>query len=303
MNIICLGGSAEGLPIIRKVQEMGHRAIVVDGDITAPGFAVGDEVVIASCYHSDDVLRQLQALEIKPDGVICCAIDAPDVADAIAVEFGLPRVCPTPELSKDKQKQLAQLAKWQIPIPRTWWAEHPPELQNVVVKPIDNRGARGVVRVTPYTDYEEAIRNAMQNSPSDTVIIQEWIEGIQLSTESIVRDGKVLFTGIAKRNYDRLDEFAPYVIEDGCDAPWGSPELHQQVSKLIERCCEALGWETLTVKGDLVINDRLELVVIELAARLSGGYLASHTLKWAYGIDIVQYAIEASLGEAYSYHH
>src|SRR3990167_2695704 len=74
--------------------------------------------------------------------------------------------------------------------------------------------------------------------------------------------------------------------------------LQPEIDNLIEAACRALGWYQLgagTVKGDLVIHDGV-VHIIELAARLSGGFFATHGHPLAYGVDFVGEAIKAALG-------
>ena len=129
-------------------------------------------------------------------------------------------------------------------------------------------------------------------------MVERWLDGTQLSTESIIQDGRVLFTAVGLRNYTRLDEFAPYVVEDGFDEPIGDDETNVIIRAVVERACRALDWYQSgagTVKGDLVIHDG-KVYVIELAARLSGGFFASHGHPLTYGVDFVGAAIKAALG-------
>ena len=50
------------------------------------------------------------------------------------------------------------------------------------------------------------------------------------------------------------------------------------------------------VKGDIVVENN-EPLVIELAARLSGGYFCTHEIPMNSGVDIVGNAIRIALGE------
>lgn len=301
-NLICLGGSIESLPILRRAREMGHRLIVVDKNENAPGYEFADGLVIASCYHATETLDTLKEFfcigcDYKPDGVLCAAIDAPNVASAVAEAFGLPGLSvEAAGLGADKLRQVITLTSASCPCPNYEYG-FPPEstkhFEGWVIKPLDSRGARGVMRLLPGVDPTWAYEQARAQSPTGRVMVEEWLDGPQLSTESLVQDGRVLFTAVGLRNYARLDEFAPYVVEDGFDSPYDAPD----VDELIERACLALDWYQSgggVVKGDLVIYKE-KLHVIELAPRLSGGlFCAAHEL--AYGVDFIGAAINMALG-------
>lgn len=287
---LCLGGGIESVPIIQRARELGLRTIVVDANPEAPGFAYADSRAIASCYHYESAVP---AIKERPDAVLCCAVDSPIVAARLAERYhlvGLPVEAAI--LSEDKFEQKKRLMMAGVRVPK-FGMVHERKDALTVVKPRDGRGGRGVIRILPGVDFDWAYKTASKGGKNSLdVMTEEWLEGPQYSTESIVQGGHVLWTSVALRNYARLDEFAPYVIEDGSDSPAELPGINA----LIEKACHVLGWDNLTVKGDIVLHDN-NLYVIELAARLSGGYFASHITPLAYGVDFVDHAIEIAFGE------
>ena len=315
--IVCLGAGVEGLPILARAKALGCRLVVVDGNPQAPGFALADVAVVASCYDAAATVDAIN-LGYHPDGVLCCAVDAPNVAAWVAQEFDLPGLTPTQAaLSCDKFLQKRALHAAGVPVPQfseialtsvknvvvidnSAKSDWPLDISGLVLKPIDNRGARGVrLFKTPGTIFDSDVRGARDASPSGRTMVERYLTGPQFSTESLVQDGRILWTGIALRNYDRLEEYAPHIIEDGYDAPNGEDDFRDQIEILLERACRALDWYQTgggVVKGDLVLHDG-DLYIIELAARLSGGFLSTHGWPLAYGMPFVDYAIQAALGK------
>ena len=313
-TLICLGGGLEGLPILQRAKALGHRLVVVDGRADAPGMALADVPVVASCYDPAATVAALVKVDEPLNGIICAAVDAPHVAAAVAEYAGLPGLTPAQAaLSVDKLAQKRALRGRGLPVPDfvslrgddygdsmrgayiAWgaiWDGKP-----AVIKPNDSRGARGVSMVYTEADIESGFREALRHSRSGLCTMEEYLPGPQLSTESIVVDGRVLFTAIALRNYDRLAEFAPHIIEDGFDMPYGDAALQADVDDVLTRACAALGWRTLTVKADLIIHEG-RVVILELAARLSGGFLSTHGTPRAYGVDLIGAAIRLALGES-----
>jgi biotin carboxylase len=104
--------------------------------------------------------------------------------------------------------------------------------------------------------------------------------------------------GCSDRNYARLFELAPFMIEDGGLQPSVHlAEVLPKVDALAERAAAALGMETGTLKGDLVLHPERGLCVIEVALRLSGGWFATDQIPWSTGVDLVQVAARLALGE------
>jgi len=326
-SILCLGGSQESLPIIQRVYDLNYRPIILDQneDCAAKHWAdehsfwIGPDkdkraslFVKANCYdlHScrNALVWAVTKERTKYDGwdfnlrdlvgVLCCAIDAPLVQAGLAEKYHLPTIgTDAVKLGANKYWQYKRLSEYNILVPPTKIVSPEMTLEQVsdydIVKPVDSRGARGV-RFYSESNYKEAFAESLAWSKLRSIIVQKFIHGKQLSTESIIYNGVVSMTAIQERNYDRLSEFAPYIVEDGSDT-LPTSELYGRVNKLIERACAALGWDNCTVKGDLAIDGNL-LCIIELAPRLSGGYFASHIIPLSMGWDILGDAIQVATG-------
>lgn len=305
-NVICLGGGVESVPMVQRVQELGHRAIVVDGNPNAPAFKIADRCSVVSCYTSEAAIRDLKIIGERYNAVLCCGVDAPVACAEIALKFGLPGLSVGgwggAIFGQNKLLQKEALHNSGMPVPRFSIVVPGSRIEGWmgVIKPVDSRGGRGVIRLLPGVYPVWSYEQAKAQSPTGQVMVEQWLDGPQLSTESVVQDGRVLFTAIGLRNYARLEEFAPYCIEDGFDEPYRPGTIWSlEVNEVIEKACAALGWYQNgagTVKGDLVIHDG-KLFVIELACRLSGGFFATHGHPLAYGVDFVGAAIRAALGE------
>jgi biotin carboxylase len=91
--------------------------------------------------------------------------------------------------------------------------------------------------------------------------------------------------------------YAPFFVENGGDLPSGLPEATQdKVRQVVARAAEALGVRNGTVKGDIVVHNG-QPYVIELAARLSGGFFCTREIPLNTGVDFIGAAIKVALGE------
>jgi biotin carboxylase len=191
-----------------------------------------------------------------------------------------------------------------------WFAEvsTPQELQRIaiergrdlVIKPVDSRGSRGVQRIAKVEDLTAAFLLARSHSPTERVMVEQYLEGPQVSTESIVMGGRCFTPGFSDRNYEHLEKYAPFFIENGGDLPSHLPDsIQDKVKDLVGRAASALGVTDGTVKGDIVVH-RGEPYVIELAARLSGGFFCTREIPLNTGVDFIGAAIRVALGEPVS---
>ena len=75
--------------------------------------------------------------------------------------------------------------------------------------------------------------------------------------------------------------------------------MQDKVRDLVARAAAAMGVTDGTVKGDIVVH-KGEPYVIELAARLSGGFFCTREIPLNTGVDFIGAAIKLALGEAVS---
>jgi biotin carboxylase len=288
---------------------MGLHVVVSDGSPDAPGLAAADDAMIASTYDVDATVAAARRYHecVRPiDGVICIASDVPLTVASVAAALELPGIpVSVAQLATDKLAMKRRFADAGMPVP--WFAPvgEPDELRRLVtehglplvLKPVDSRGARGVLLLDRGVDLDWAYGTSRAQSPSGRLVLERYLSGPQISTESIVLDGRAHTVGVADRNYRRLERFAPFMIEDGGELPSGLDQgAREQVLAVVQDATEAIGMRDGVVKGDIVLSDG-EAFVIEIAPRLSGGYLCTFEIPLSTGVDFVGAAIRVALGE------
>ena len=108
---------------------------------------------------------------------------------------------------------------------------------------------------------------------------------------------KAFTVGISDRNYDKLLDLSPHIIENGSDLPSVySQNLKKKIDNIISKIAKKLGITNGTIKGDLIVRKN-KIIVVEIAGRLSGGYFSSHMIPAANGIRLVDLAIKIALKE------
>ena len=307
-TLLIVSGGREAVPAIEEAHRMGLRVVVSDGAPDAPGFRLADAGLLASTYDAEATVEaaRVYASRSRIDGVLAVAADVPVTVAAVADALGLPGLSlGTAELAADKLAMKARLREEGVSVP--WYAAVPSAeaLEDVmlrtsgplIVKPVDSRGARGVVRLLPDVEPAWAYHQAEVESPTGRVMVEAFVEGPQVSTESVVTGGHTFTVGVSDRNYDLLDRFAPYVIENGGELPsCVTAATRTAIEQQVAAAAAALGIRHGTVKGDIVVAPEGPCV-IELAARLSGGYFCTHEIPLATGVNFVGAAIRLALGE------
>jgi biotin carboxylase len=294
-NLLVVGGGIEAVPGLERAKEMGVHLVVSDRDPEAPGFAVADARLLASTYDIQATVtaaREYHREVCRFDGVMCIASDIPKTVAAVAADLGLPGISEeSARLSSDKLDMKLKFRRDCVPVPWFSFVESVARLREIVlsrgfplvIKPVDSRGARGVLRLTEAVDLSWAYEFSASQSPSCRLMVEEFLAGPQISTESIVLEG-----------------VAYHIMENGGDLPTRlSGEEQQSIRDLIQQAATSMGVRNGVVKGDVVFHEGKPFL-IELAARLSGGYLCTHEIPLSTGVDFVGCAIRLALGERVS---
>ena len=294
-TIWIVGAGVEAIPGIKLAKKLGLNVIVSDGNPNAPGLKFADKSIITSTYDVEGTVNAAHEYHLNVnhiDGVICIATDVPLTVASVAEKLNLSGIT-TETARKCSDKFLMKESLLAGGIPISWFSliKSVSELRSIisergsslVIKPVDSRGARGVIRITESLDLEWAFEYAKSISPTSRVMVEEFLEGQQYSTESIIMDEKNVTVGFAERNYEFLEELSPYIIENGGQQP-------------AEKSSQILGISNAISKGDVVMT-KDGPKIIEIAPRLSGGYFSSDQIPLATGINIIEIAIRLSLGE------
>lgn len=303
-----VGGGIEAIPGIQRAKAMGLYVVVSDGNLQAPGFTFADHSCVVSTYDVQATVAAALDFHKKKrplNGVICIASDIPHTVAAVASALNLPGIpLEMANIMMDKVAMKDYFALHHIPIPWYQALDSVETLKRIiwergndlVIKPVDSRGARGVLHLSASVDLTWAFEYAKQESPTGRVMVEQFLPGAQVSTESLVQNGTAYTLGFADRNYELLERYAPHMIENGGDLPGHLAEAQKKsVRDLIQRVVDAMKMENGVIKGDIVIYNH-QATVIEVAPRLSGGYFCTHEIPLNTGIDFVGSAISLALG-------
>lgn len=302
-KLILLGAGREQGIAISKAHNLGMRVIALDGNPEATSRDLADEFIVADIKNPEAILSALPGQSY--DGIYCHGVELSESLAVVAEALGLIGISPqVARTATDKWLRREALARAQIAIPRAVRVRDISQATSLteelsfpmVVKPSDNSGARGVVKVDDPSYLKEALLIAQRYSHSGILVVEEFLSGPQLSVESIVVQGRTKVIGIANRNYQKNNIFYPYFVEDGVDLPANIPEkMRAQIEEIIQRAAEALGVKVGPFKADLIIA-KDEVVGLEFATRSSGGWFSAGTIPLSTGIDLVSLYLKQCVG-------
>ena len=295
-----VGASVLQLPAIQKAKEMGLEVAVVDYNPKAVGIECADKYYNASTIDEEAVLAA--ALDFRPDGIMTLATDMPMRSVArVAETLKLPGISyDTAVRATDKYEMIKAFKTFNVPSPWFFVVDAKEELECIkdnlsfpcIIKPTDNAGSHGVGKVDSYDELIEKFEYSKSNSRGGKVIIEEFLEGPEVSVEMIVQNGKMEVLQIT----DKITTNAPYFVEMGHSQPSSlSKEIQYAIKDVAIRACEAVGINSGPAHVEMKITPRGP-VMIELGARMGGDNITTHLVPLSTGIDMVKATIDVALG-------
>ena len=307
-TLLILGAGKEQVAAITAAKGKGIRTVVLDFDPVADGRALADEFHLVSTRDRDAILNFVAGYKSRIDGVMTIASDIPHMVSAAAEKLGVRHIpVPVAELCVHKLHMKEKLRAAGVNVPLFARISSLDDLKSfaaragfpIVIKPVDNSGARGVQRLTEGMDIAQAFDYSRGFSYGGEVIAEKFVSGLQISTEALIHDGVFHCTGFADRNYAGLDDAVPFMVEDGGDIPTVlNPAQKKLVELEFEKASRALGIDWGPAKGDMIFGDDGKPHVIEIAARLSGGNFCYDKVPWSTGVDIVDILVDMAVGNA-----
>lgn len=294
-TIMFLGAGEEQCEAIEIALDLGLKVIAVDGNSEAVGLNIahiGKNADIKDVQAMIDIGKQYNI-----DGVMTHAVEIPQIVAGVARALSLPGISPeVAERATNKWKRLKCLTKNAIPCAKFEIAGTIEEAERkadkigfpVVFKPVDNAGARGVIKVRNKKEIKNAFNHTKKYTSKDVILIEEYLEGKELSTESIIYNNKIYSVAFSDRNYNKMN-FYPFFIEDGGEMPTSLSEGElKKVIETINVAIRALGINWGVAKGDIIIGSDGKVKIIEMAARTSGGRFCSLKVPLSTGINMLK---------------
>ncbi|MBN1649009.1 MAG: ATP-grasp domain-containing protein [Spirochaetales bacterium] len=302
-GIFICGAGPMQVPLVRIAREMGLNTICADGNAQAAAAGLCDRFCHIDLKNSTKIASVVAGFARRGiiHGVMTAATDFSLLVAIAAENAGLPGLSPQTALNaSDKGRMRAVFRESGVPSPAFVLIHSPEEAEKpdglswpLVVKPVDNMGARGIRLISSDQELTQAVQEAFRFSRSGTVIIEEYIDGPEFSIDALVYRGKITVCGIA----DRHIFFPPYFIEMGHTIPSSfSAARLAEITAVFSRGVKALGIDNGAAKGDIKLGKNGP-VVGEIAARLSGGYMSGWTYPYSSGLEVSRGAIKIALGE------
>lgn len=300
-TIVLIGAGPFQMPGILEAKRLGYFVVAIDGAPDAYGFKYADQHFVANIKDAEACLEIVKKL--NPVAVFALATEVAVVTVAkICAALGLPGISPEAALNSTNKKLMRRcFLKANLPSPQFFPLSDQQTMREkaasvgypVVLKPADSAGSRGVSIVEKESDLPAAFEHAMKYSTSGEVLLEEYMDGIEISVEAFIQDGKVTILALS----DKVRTPWPYPMDTRVIFPSNKPQdIQDRARSIAEQAIKACKIDNAVIHMEMMVTKKGPMMV-ELASRGAGFHVFSKMLGWVCGINTVELLIDISVGK------
>lgn len=170
------------------------------------------------------------------------------------------------------------------------WTYYP-----AIIKPVDNQGQRGVFLANDAEQARAGIDHSLQHSRSKTLIIEEFLNGSEVSANTFISNGQTVFNEISDRLV--VDGYAGGLPRGHIYPSQAcSPDMLAKTKALVEKCNCELGIQNGPVYYQIILTAEGPRIV-EVTPRLDGCHMW-RLIKMVSGVDLLDACVKQLTGDA-----
>ena len=303
MKVLVLAGGYDQIGLIEELKSRGHYVLLADYFENPPAKKTADKHYQISTLDEDAVKEV--ALKEQVDLITTACTDQALLTVAkVSEELGLPTyISYEKALAVTNKKYMKDIfVREGVPTAKSRVFSSVEvfnsEMDNIeypsVVKPCDCNSSKGVIKVENKAELVDAVNNAFSLSRSHLVIVEDFIEGEEVSIDVWVDDegAKVLSVSQTEKIEGSKDSFTIFKSKYPVQM---SEALKVRIAEVAEQIATGFGLENCPILIQAIIyGDNVS--VIEFSARMGGG-TKYKLIEYMSGINIMKTYVNRVLGD------
>lgn len=303
MKIMILAGGNDQAALIREL-----RSKFKDVEVILIDFAPN---VVAAKYADKHIIESTMdlhrvkeiAIAEKVDYIMTACGDQPLLTMAVvSEELGLPCYLSRKQVLNLTNKMYMKKLMIENDIPtskfKTFTSKDELDTSGLsyplVVKPVDSNGSKGVRKVLNDEELHKFAKEAFRFTLTDTVIVEEFNEGFEISADFYVIDGKAQKVMWCQLNKFQVND-STQVIYQSVIPPVLSEKASATLNEIADKIAKAYDVNNSPLLIQAIINGD-DVRVIEFSARLGGG-AKYKTIQNVTSFNVLKANLESMLGE------
>lgn len=299
-KLAIIGASYLQMPLVKKAKEMGLEVHCFAWEEGAVCKEVADYFYPISIIEHGQILKVCQ--DVKIDGVCTIASDVAAPTVSYVAEKMRLTANPYEAAVRANNKFLMRNAFMAagVPCPQYKMVKSVDEAKDInwdyplIVKPSDRSGSLGVTKVLNREELNAAIERAIGVSFKKEAMVEEFIEGREISVEFISYKG----THYPLQITDKVTTEAPYFVELEHHQPADfTPAEYDRIFDITKTALDALGITNGASHSEYKITKEGRIAVMEIGGRMGGDFIGSDLVRLSTGYDFLKGVIDVALGE------
>lgn len=302
--LVVLGASEEQLPLYREARRRGIPTVAVDQRADCPSIPLADRFLQISTRDWAGVAEALgpgPIASVVSTAADTCLLSWHELSERYGTPFRFPLAAALASMDKGRFHELAAAAG----LPTYPWVQAADldRLRSVgagmrfplVAKPYDGSGSRGTTLVASPAELPAALACAAAASHGGKVILEEFLQGRNLTVNLFLRSGAAHFAAVTEKRVVP----GPHFLIGGhtCPAPL-EPAVHRLLVDQAVTACLAMGLTDGPANLDVVLSPDGIPYVLEVGARMSGNGMP-RLMRAAYGVDCTAALMDLALGRPF----
>lgn len=200
-KLLILGATAYINNVVKIAHKMGVYTIVVDPNPNSPAKHISDKSYDINTKSYEELLEI--AKSEKVDGIMTAYSDVNlSVCRSLCDTLGLPFYASQNNIDQtiDKIKFKQMCRKYNVPVVPEYTENELDTIDYpVIVKPSDSYGSKGITICNNKDELQKGITNAKKFSPTNQVIIEEYMICDDVNLDYVMQDGEIIFTAMGDR--------------------------------------------------------------------------------------------------------
>lgn len=303
-KILVFPGTQWQVPLIEKIQEMGHQALVVNPDPNAPGMKKADICLISDIFDKERVVEF--GRDQKVDAVMS---DECDIAMNMVAELGKVFNVPamdeeTAALFTDKFLMREFSKRHGLKYPEYKFCKTVDDaiaLQKeinkpIIIKPLDSNASHGVFKCSNENEIREHFAESMSFSRVEkSVLAERFIVGTEFTIDGVKTPNAHYTMAISeKKHFAHNESIANELLFSHYNPNFDYDKLRATNDAFVMKSKLQFGFTHAEYK----FEDG-EFYLIEIAARGGGNMISSCITQYMTGYDTYRYLVECATGNVH----
>ena len=297
MKLAILGASMPHLPLYLKAKEMGLKTYCIAWAEGAFCRDYADHFCDISITEKEKIAEL--CLKEGISGIVSNALEpAVPTAAYVSEKCGFNGISYSAALRAVNKKAMRERVQETRPCDQPAFAvlrpgDPVPEIFPAIIKPTDSSCSNGVSKVSSASEIEAAVIRARTASASGEILMEEFIDGREISVESISFHGRHHVLAIT----DKETTGAPYFVETAHHEPSSLPApVQDRIRTIVPDLLDAMEITEGASHAEFKITDEGKIYFIEIGARGGGDCISYDLVRLSTGYDFPKGMIEVALG-------